>query len=899
MRRTITLKNQTMRCIRNILVACFSVAFLFVLSVWFAFKTFKAGAAFQPQGGIQRITLKAATDSSSPLDDSEMLSKTNAPVIDARDAHQHNFKSIPPASGQTAVITAVDNDDNDWEGYFDAGLRSRAVRLNGGVLNASVFPKDTELSLALFDDVTVDAVVSESFRNVNGTISTTATIKGSEYGRVFIASTGGELHARIRDVDRHKLYAIQYNHAADTHYSLELDFALGEPENPIGNLHPAVPEFLSSESVSVFGEESASPPLVISDEGTVATAVVDIMVVYTDDAMAAAGSQAAMDNNIALGVSMANDAHANTVTHIVWYLVHSYEVTYSETGNNTTDVNWVTTDSTVRTNRNNVGADFVIMMNNTGSGGVAWQLTDPRGKPENAFSVVDDNSFASYSPSHEVGHNMGASHARDQDSQWGPTEWISDTNSWGASTAGWHWHPTPTNKPGYCCVMTYTQGSYFDGVPPTGQPSPPAWACTDGLGHTKVGLFSDPDITHEGLAAGDSMYGNNAQVLRQLRHVYAAYRSRLTGTRILVDYPNGGETITEGSTYSLLWDSSGVAGNVKIELLQNGSLDSVINAGTLNDRTYAWTVPVGKGGMGYTIRISDVATGAVIDTSDAPFSIDTPFYVEMLDTNPGYARTGSFEFGVPSGKNKATAAYTGVNVYDTDLDDTCFEEGTLTSIAIDCSDYINVKLGFMAHAYFTTNYTFLLEASNDNLNWTNVYSLVGSLNGSWKRYGFDIASIADGESTIYIRWKYFWSVSRSQNSGGGLAIDDIALMGNSILSDFEQWLVDNGYEPDTGEDTLAANGINTLREVYVAGLDPTDLASRFDISRAGLQLGNRVLGWNSVSGRLYSVYWSSNLLNGFQILQSNIPWTVESFTDSVHSAENPGFYQIGVQRAEP
>jgi M6 family metalloprotease-like protein len=120
------------------------------------------------------------------------------------------------------------------------------------------------------------------------------------------------------------------------------------------------------------------------------------------------------------------------------------------------------------------------------------------------------------------------------------------------------------------------------------------------------------------------------------------------------------------------------------------------------------------------------------------------------------------------------------------------------------------------------------------------------------------------------------------------------------LTAFQQWMMDNEYDPATSEDTLASNGINTLREAYVAGIDPSDPSSRFGVSSAWLHTGDGiVLGWASVSGRLYSVYWSSNLLHDFRILQSNIPWTVESFTNTVNSAEDQMFYRISVQLENP
>ncbi|RKX44290.1 MAG: hypothetical protein DRP64_06795, partial [Verrucomicrobia bacterium] len=89
----------------------------------------------------------------------------------------------------------------------------------------------------------------------------------------------------------------------------------------------------------------------------------------------------------------------------------------------------------------------------------------------------------------------------------------------------------------------------------------------------------------------------------------------------------------------------------------------------------------------------------------------------------------------------------------------------------------------------------------------------------------------------------------------------------------------------------AANGLNTLLETYVAGLDPNDPNSTFTASI----LPTSILQWDAVSGRVYSVYYSTNLLESFQPLETNIPWTAGGFTDSVHGAKGQMFYKTRVE----
>jgi len=95
---------------------------------------------------------------------------------------------------------------------------------------------------------------------------------------------------------------------------------------------------------------------------------------------------------------------------------------------------------------------------------------------------------------------------------------------------------------------------------------------------------------------------------------------------------------------------------------------------------------------------------------------------------------------------------------------------------------------------------------------------------------------------------------------------------------------------------LDADGdaFNNLGE-YISGTQPTSGASFFQVEPAGAA---RVLRWNAVSDRLYTVYCSTNLLYpGWEALATNLPATpaLNTFTDSVHNSY-PVFYRIKVRR---
>jgi hypothetical protein len=85
----------------------------------------------------------------------------------------------------------------------------------------------------------------------------------------------------------------------------------------------------------------------------------------------------------------------------------------------------------------------------------------------------------------------------------------------------------------------------------------------------------------------------------------------------------------------------------------------------------------------------------------------------------------------------------------------------------------------------------------------------------------------------------------------------------------------------------------TNGEEFIGGTDPTNGESYFCVEQFYRNGRDFLMSWNPALGRVYSVYWTTNLQSGFQCLESNIPWTRGSFTNS---ASAPcGYYKIGVR----
>ena len=114
------------------------------------------------------------------------------------------------------------------------------------------------------------------------------------------------------------------------------------------------------------------------------------------------------------------------------------------------------------------------------------------------------------------------------------------------------------------------------------------------------------------------------------------------------------------------------------------------------------------------------------------------------------------------------------------------------------------------------------------------------------------------------------------------------------------WLSGYGYDPETVDvnATMASNGVNNLREAYIANLDPSDPTSHFDVTHVGRTNANFVVQFATQPEREYLVWFATNGLVTPTWLQgpsNRIQGTggIEEWVDPA-AVTNQRFYKVNV-----
>jgi hypothetical protein len=320
------------------------------------------------------------------------------------------------------------------------------------------------------------------------------------------------------------------------------------------------------------------PQVFTSPDGTVR---IDLMSVYTPQARAAAGGAAQIHGRIQAAVDQANSAFINSQMMVRFFLVHAAEVAYNDSGNMESDLNWVTSNSTVASWRNTHGADMVSLITSNGAGycGIGWVQRNPGPSFANyAFQVTALSCLPNSTLAHEHGHNMGMEH---------------DPASAGTSAAGasYPWSFGHNVNGVFRTIMSYN-------------------VCT--VSCPRVLHFSNPEVSYSGHPTGLNDQRDNAQTGDLTAAIVAAFRSGGPAianvapafTSDPITKPNG----TPGQSYSgtIASDASDAnsdplafaktSGPSWLSVASNGALTGTPGASDAGINSFTVRVSDGRGG---------------------------------------------------------------------------------------------------------------------------------------------------------------------------------------------------------------------------------------------------------------------------------------------------------------
>ena len=420
-------------------------------------------------------------------------------------------------------FTAEQSSDPAIVEIFQDVDRYRLFDFNPDLVYLNARNTGETLNLTFFDDKHYTAEISKAEVNDAGRSVITAKILESDFGYAIITISEDTItiSAKVPELDEFFFASVKNGQAylgqARLSEMAKDELPCGVLDVPHNMIHTKVDECVSTNN----------------------NVVIDLLYVYTPAAVQwALNDWRVTDINHLIDIVQAtsNLVMANSETGIIFNTVHRHLTNYVEIDS------WEDLDRFRQTNdgymdevhvlRNLYGADVMVFLAHISfTGGMAALLTDFEGFGEwdNYAASINRIQQASWSYTvvHEIGHNMGAHHHRDQNFQEGPNEWLANYSS------GWRGQIQGVMR---TSVMAYEAGAYYE----------------DGLYGHRMPYFSTPLISINGTIIGNATLADNARLLRETKVVTAAYRTPPLNNDLTAETIIGSTQLSFNTTTSFL-----------------------------------------------------------------------------------------------------------------------------------------------------------------------------------------------------------------------------------------------------------------------------------------------------------------------------------------------------------